>query len=64
MFRASVALRKIKQGKSVTEVAFDSGYESLSGFADSFKSIFGVSPKKSKSINKPVPHLPLGLDIE
>src|SRR5690606_2520296 len=31
-----------------TDVAFKSGHESLSGFADSFKHIFGVSTKHSK----------------
>jgi AraC family transcriptional regulator of adaptative response/methylated-DNA-[protein]-cysteine methyltransferase len=33
----------------VTSAAFDTGYESLSGFTDSFKNIFGVSPKNSKT---------------
>ena len=31
------------------ETAYDSGFESLSGFNESFKSIFGVSPKNSKA---------------
>lgn len=48
MFRINSAFRKIQNGERVSSVAFDSGYESLSGFNDSFKSIFGVSPKKSK----------------
>ncbi|MCI0706957.1 MAG: methylated-DNA--[protein]-cysteine S-methyltransferase, partial [Ignavibacteriae bacterium] len=33
----------------VTSAAFDSGFESLSGFGNSFKSVFGVSPKKGKA---------------
>ena len=37
-----------QNGEPVTSVAFDTGYESLSGFTDSFKSIFGVSPSNSK----------------
>ena len=44
----SAAFKKIQNGESVTSVAFDSGYESLSGFTDSFKSVFGVSPSRSK----------------
>lgn len=49
MFRINAAFKKINNGESVTEAAFDSGFESLSGFGDSFKTIFGVSPKNSKS---------------
>ncbi|GGF05665.1 AraC family transcriptional regulator, regulatory protein of adaptative response / methylated-DNA-[protein]-cysteine methyltransferase [Chishuiella changwenlii] len=46
MFRINSAFKKIKNGESITHAAFDSGFESLSGFGDSFKNIFGVSPKK------------------
>ncbi len=49
MFRINSAFKKIQNGESVTSAAFDAGYESLSGFNDSFKSIFGVSPVHSKS---------------
>jgi len=48
MFRINSAFNKIQNGESVTSVAFDAGYESLSGFNDSFKTIFGVSPSNSK----------------
>lgn len=48
MFRINSAFKKIQNGETVTSVAFDTGYESLSGFNDSFKSIFGVSPSNSK----------------
>jgi AraC family transcriptional regulator of adaptative response/methylated-DNA-[protein]-cysteine methyltransferase len=48
IFRINSAFKKIQSGDPVTAVAFDSGYESLSGFADSFKSVFGISPSKSK----------------
>lgn len=47
MFRINSAFKKIQNGGSVTETAFDAGFESLSGFGDSFKMIFGVSPKNS-----------------
>lgn len=49
MFRINTAFKKIQKGDSVTETAFDSGFESLSGFNDSFKTVFGVSPQNSKS---------------
>lgn len=48
MFRINSAFKKIQNGEPVTAAAFDAGYESLSGFGDSFKSIFGVSPSNSK----------------
>lgn len=48
MNRINSAFQKIQNGESVTSVAIDSGFESLSGFTDSFKSIFGVSPSNSK----------------
>lgn len=48
MFRINSAFKKIQSGQSVTEAAFDSGFDSLSGFGESFKNIFGVSPKQSK----------------
>ena len=47
--RIGQAFGRIKYGDKVTSAAFDSGYESLSGFADSFKKIIGTSPKKSEN---------------
>ncbi|PWN69390.1 XRE family transcriptional regulator [Chryseobacterium phosphatilyticum] len=47
MFKLNTAFKKLQQGEKVTEVAFDLGYESLSGFNESFKNIFGVSPKNN-----------------
>ncbi|WP_338129736.1 methylated-DNA--[protein]-cysteine S-methyltransferase [Chryseobacterium arthrosphaerae] len=47
MSKLNTAFKKLQQGASVTDVAFDTGYESLSGFNDSFKNIFGVSPKNN-----------------
>jgi AraC family transcriptional regulator of adaptative response/methylated-DNA-[protein]-cysteine methyltransferase len=49
MFRINSAFKRIQSGESVTSTAFEAGYESLSGFNDSFKSVFGVSPNKSKA---------------
>ena len=48
MYRINTAFKKLQTGTSITDIAFDSGYESLSGFNDSFKKVFGVSPKNSK----------------
>ncbi len=48
MFRINSAFKRIQNGERVTHAAFDAGFESLSGFSDSFKNIFGVSPKKGK----------------
>jgi AraC family transcriptional regulator of adaptative response/methylated-DNA-[protein]-cysteine methyltransferase len=45
--RIGQAFGRIKYGEKVTETAFDSGYESLSGFADSFKKTTGLPPSKS-----------------
>jgi len=49
MMRLNNAFTKIQSGGKVTDAAFDSGYESLSGFNDSFKSVVGKSPTKSKA---------------
>jgi AraC family transcriptional regulator of adaptative response/methylated-DNA-[protein]-cysteine methyltransferase len=48
MFRINSAFKKIQQGETVGAAAFDAGFKSLSGFGDSFKSIFGVSPSNSR----------------
>jgi AraC family transcriptional regulator of adaptative response/methylated-DNA-[protein]-cysteine methyltransferase len=48
MLRINTAFEKIKNGEPVTSVAFDAGYESLSGFSDSFKTVIGTSPINSK----------------
>lgn len=44
MHRINTAFKKIKNGATVTEATFDSGYESMSGFNDAFRSVFGVPP--------------------
>lgn len=48
MMRINSAFKKIQNGESITYTAFDAGFESLSGFGDSFKNIFGVSPKHGR----------------
>jgi AraC family transcriptional regulator of adaptative response/methylated-DNA-[protein]-cysteine methyltransferase len=49
--RINRAYHQLEQGKSVLESAFESGYESLSGFNDSYQSIFGTPPTNSEEIN-------------
>ncbi|MBT3983100.1 MAG: methylated-DNA--[protein]-cysteine S-methyltransferase [Bacteriovoracaceae bacterium] len=47
LIRINSAYTKIQEGDSITLTAFDSGYESLSGFNDGYKNIFGSSPQKN-----------------
>lgn len=47
MGRLSKAFQEVREGARVTDVAFDAGFESLSGFSDSFKSLFDTSPSQA-----------------
>jgi AraC family transcriptional regulator of adaptative response/methylated-DNA-[protein]-cysteine methyltransferase len=47
MYRINNALKELKEGKNATNTAFDSGYESLSGFGYTYKKVVGKSPKNS-----------------
>ncbi|MBL4830397.1 MAG: bifunctional transcriptional activator/DNA repair protein Ada [Aliivibrio sp.] len=47
MYRINNALKELKDGKNATNAAFDSGYESLSGFGYTYKKVVGKSPKNS-----------------
>lgn len=47
MLRINTAFNSIKKGETITNSAFDSGYESLSGFNESYRSIFGAPPTNS-----------------
>ena len=49
MLRINTAFNKISNGESITNTAFDLGFESLSGFNSSYQNIVGKSPTK---INK------------
>lgn len=49
MFRLNSAFKKLQQGENISDTAVDTGYESISGFSDGFKNVFGVSPKNSRS---------------
>lgn len=44
MLRINAALQELKGGRSATQVAFDSGYDSLSGFAYTYKKLTGSAP--------------------
>lgn len=50
--RLGSALGQIQNGKPVTSTAFDSGYDSLSGFAEAFHKLAGAPPTTLK--NAPV----------
>lgn len=47
MLRINSAFHKISRGESVTDTAFDSGFESISGFNSSYQKIFGDSASQS-----------------
>ena len=47
MLRINSAFNSIQDGETVTNSAFDSGYGSLSGFNDGYRSIFGDSATRS-----------------
>ncbi len=48
MFRINTAFKKLKEGEAISVAAHNSGYESISGFADRYKSVMGSSPNKYK----------------
>jgi AraC family transcriptional regulator of adaptative response/methylated-DNA-[protein]-cysteine methyltransferase len=47
MYRINNAFQELKNGTSTTHTAFNSGYESLSGFGYTYKKLLGQSPQKS-----------------
>ncbi len=51
LLRVNKAFGQIKYGEKVVESAFNTGYESLSAFTESFKKATGFSPSKSKNKN-------------
>lgn len=51
MYRVNNALIELKSGKKATDIAFEAGYESLSGFGYTYKKLVGQSPKHSMGKN-------------
>ena len=51
MYRINIAYQELQQGKNSTNTAFDSGYESLSGFGYTYKKLVGTAPAHSKGKN-------------
>lgn len=50
MQRVNVALQELKAGRSTTDVAFDSGYDSLSGFGYTCKKLTGSAPSARRQV--------------
>jgi AraC family transcriptional regulator, regulatory protein of adaptative response / methylated-DNA-[protein]-cysteine methyltransferase len=49
MLRIGQAFGRLKHGERVASTAFESGYQSLSGFADSFRKTADFAPSRSQS---------------
>jgi len=52
--RMGDALNELRQGASLDDIAFDSGYESHSGFRDAFTRTFGRAPGSSRDVDRVV----------
>lgn len=50
MLRINTALEELKQGQKATHVAFDNGYDSLSGFNYTYKKLTGKTPMQTTNI--------------
>ena len=50
MQRVNTAIQELSRGRSATDVAFDSGYESLSGFGYTCKKLTGSAPSKDPNV--------------
>lgn len=48
MYRINNAFKELKDGKKPTDTAYDQGYESLSGFAYTYKKLIGKTPSQNK----------------
>ena len=51
MLRINMAFNKISKGESITTIAFDLGFDSLSGFNSSYQNVFGKSPSQLEKKN-------------
>lgn len=50
--RMGLALEQLQAGGGSISVAFDQSYESLSGFRDAFKRVFGTTPGRSAGVRR------------
>lgn len=50
MRRVNIALQELKCGRTAIDVAFDSGYESLSGFGYTYKRLTGAAPSAESQV--------------
>ncbi|MEL6590730.1 MAG: methylated-DNA--[protein]-cysteine S-methyltransferase [Bacteroidota bacterium] len=48
MYRVNAAFQELQTGKSSTQVAFEAGYESLSGFGYTYKKLMGSAPSQTQ----------------
>lgn len=51
MYRINTAFQELRNSKKVTATAFNTGYESLSGFGYTYKKLLGESPQNSLNKN-------------
>ncbi len=49
--RINYAFKRLDKGHAVTDTALESGFESLSGFNDSFKAVFGTPPSRRGEVS-------------
>jgi len=50
MQRVNIALQELKGGRAAIDVAFDNGYQSLSGFGYTYKRLTGVAPTEPTQV--------------
>jgi AraC family transcriptional regulator of adaptative response/methylated-DNA-[protein]-cysteine methyltransferase len=62
VLRLGAAFGRIRQGETATAAALDHGWESLSGFGDAFRKVFGAAPTRAGGATVSVTRLetPLG----
>ncbi len=51
MYRMNIAYQELQSGKNQADVAYDQGYESLSGFGYTYKTVLSQSPSDRKTKN-------------
>ena len=54
MRRLTAALEQVRDGAHTTVAALDHGYESLSGFNEAVRNVFGTPPRQAASTSSPI----------